>query len=147
VHETLSQEGTERVDFDQVAQRVMEMVEASLVRPDRPVRFSLNGSAGDLPSDIATPLSLILTELIQNAVEHAFPGKGGSVTVELKRAEPGVIVSVRDDGAGLPEGFDLTTTKSLGLQIVQTLVTELGGTIGVSSDGGTTAELSIPIAP
>ncbi|MGZ6515722.1 MAG: sensor histidine kinase [Actinomycetota bacterium] len=145
VHETLSRESTENVEFDQVAQRVLEMVETSLVHPDRPVRFSIEGSAGQLPSEIATPLALILTELIQNAVEHAFAYRGGTVTVMLKREDPTLLVSVRDDGAGLPAAFALESGSNLGLQIVRTLLIELAGEITVSSNGGTTVELSIPL--
>jgi two-component sensor histidine kinase len=145
VHETLSQDSTERVEFDHVAQRVLEMVESSLVSPDRPVRFSLEGSAGDLASEIATPLSLILTELIQNAVEHAFIERGGTVTVELKREDPTLLVIVRDNGVGLPDGFALESGSNLGLQIVRTLLIELAGEIRLTSDGGLTVELSIPL--
>jgi two-component system, sensor histidine kinase PdtaS len=146
VHETLSQDSTERVEFDRVAQRLLEMVEASLVHPDRPVRFSLEGSAGDLNSEVATPLSMILAELIQNAVEHAFIDRGGTVTVALKREDPTLLVTVRDNGAGLPEGFSLESSKTLGLQIVRTLLLELAGEIRLRSEGGTTVELSIPLA-
>jgi len=146
VHETLSRESTENVEFDRVAQRVLEMVESSLVHPDRPVRLSLEGSAGELSSEVATPLSLILTELIQNAVEHAFVDRGGTVTVELKREDPRLLVFVRDDGAGLPAGFTVESGGNLGLQIVRTLLIELAGEISVSSNGGTTVELSIPLA-
>ena len=146
VHETLSRESTEHVEFDRVAQRVLEMVESSLVNPDRPVRFSLEGSAGELPSEVATPLSLILTELIQNAVEHAFVDRGGTVTVELKREDPKLLVFVRDDGEGLPNGFAIESGANLGLQIVRTLLIELAGEISLTSNGGTTVELSIPLA-
>jgi two-component sensor histidine kinase len=145
VHETLSQDSTERVDFDRVAQRVLEMVQDSLVRPDRPVRFELHGSAGDLSSDIATPLSLILAELIQNAVEHAFIDRGGVVTVELKRSDPGLVIAVRDDGPGLPPDFSFENGSHLGLQIVRTLTTELSGSIEVGSDRGTRFEIRIPL--
>ncbi len=146
VHETLSQESSERVEFDTVAQRVLEMIEDSLTDPDLDVRFLLQGSAGDLHSDIATPLSLILAELIQNAVEHAFIDRGGTVTVELKRTEPGLVVIVRDDGVGLSEGFTFETGANLGLQIVRTLAGELSAELTVRSEGGTTVELAIPIA-
>ena len=145
VHETLSQNSTERVEFDRVAQRILEMVQDSLVGPDKPVRFSLEGSAGDLPSDVATPLSLILAELIQNAVEHAFRDRGGTVVIELKRADPGLVVVVRDDGAGLPDGFSIDSSANLGLQIVRTLATELSGKITWSSDGGASIRLEIPL--
>jgi two-component sensor histidine kinase len=121
------------------------MVESSLVHPDRPVRLSLEGSAGELPSEVATPLSLILTELLQNAVEHAFAARGGTVTVQLKREDPTLLVTVKDDGAGLPNGFTLESGANLGLQIVRTLLIELQGEIRVWSDGGAAVELSIPL--
>lgn len=146
VHETLSQDATQWVDFDRVAQRVLQMVEDGLLRPDRPVRFTLTGSAGSLSSDIATPLSLILTELIQNAVEHAFADRGGTVAVELARADGSLTVRVCDDGAGLPEGFQIEGGSHLGLQIVRTLVGELRGELALSSGGGTIADLRIPLA-
>jgi two-component sensor histidine kinase len=145
VHETLSQDSTERVEFDRVAQRVLEMVESSLVNPEKPVRFSLEGSAGDLNSDIATPLSLVLNELIQNTVEHAFIDHGGTVTVELKREDPRLLVVVRDDGVGFPQGFSIEKTSNLGLQIVRTLVGELKGEIRISTDAGARIELEIPL--
>lgn len=145
VHETLSQDATERVDFDRVAHRVLAMVEESLVGPDRPIRFVLEGSAGDLPSEIATPLSLILAELIQNAVEHAFVDRGGEITVELSRTDQSLRVVVRDDGAGFPEGFTVEKGSNLGLQIVRTLVTELRGRLDVSSAEGARVDVSIPL--
>ncbi|HEX9712224.1 MAG TPA: histidine kinase N-terminal domain-containing protein [Actinomycetota bacterium] len=145
VHETLSQDSTQRADFDRVAQRVLQMVEDSLVRPDRPIRFSLLGSAGSLHSDLATPMSLVLTELIQNAVEHAFIERGGAVVVELKRENGSLFVRVSDDGRGLPKGFNLEGGSHLGLQIVRTLISELRGTITLASDEGTQISLQIPL--
>jgi two-component sensor histidine kinase len=67
------------------------------------------------------------------------------VTVELKREDPRLLVFVRDDGAGLPGGFALESGSNLGLQIVRTLLIELAGEIRLTSNGGTTVELSIPL--
>ncbi|HEX9774268.1 MAG TPA: sensor histidine kinase [Actinomycetota bacterium] len=145
VHETLSQDASDVVEFDRVAQRVVTLVEDAFVRPDRPIRFTLEGTAGTLPSAIATPLSLILMELLQNAVEHAFPGRGGSITVGLKRTTPGVAVSVQDDGVGVPEDFTIEDASSLGLQIVRTLAKEMAGEIVVTSNGGTAIEVRVPV--
>lgn len=148
VHETLSQDSHERVDFDRVAHRVLEMVEESLVSPERPIRFAIEGSGGDLPSEMATALALIFAELVQNAVEHAFGQGGGTVTVGLQRTAPGLRVVVDDDGVGLPEGFALETHANLGLEIVRTLVVnELGGEIAIGGSGGTHVELTIPLEP
>jgi two-component sensor histidine kinase len=146
VHETLSQDSHERVQFDQVARRVLTMVSESLVAPERPVRFGLSGSGGDLPSAVATPLALVLAELCQNAVDHAFGNGGGSVTVQLARNGRTFRMAVVDDGTGLPSGFSLEDVSNLGLQIVRALVEqELGGRITIGSAAGTRVEIAIPL--
>src|SRR5438270_2387943 len=76
VHETLSQDSHERVDFDRVAHRVVQMVQDGLVSPDRHIRFTVEGDPGALPAEVATPLAVRLTDLLQNAVEHGFPDNG-----------------------------------------------------------------------
>jgi two-component sensor histidine kinase len=89
----------------------------------------------------------VLVELVQNAVEHGLGAAGGRVRVRV-RQEPGrLVVAVSDDGAGLPEGFDVDRAAGLGLQIVRTLVeAELGGrlTVGPGAAGGACAEVSVP---
>ena len=150
VHETLSQDSHERVDFDHVANRVVEMVQEGFAVPERPIHFRVEGRSGDLPSEVATPLALIVAELIQNAVEHAFheEPRAVAVTVEMARRPDELRLRVSDDGVGLPEGFALERDANLGLQIVRTLVeSELSGTIGVSGGaGGTRIEVVIPLA-
>ena len=116
---------------------------------------------------MATPLAVIITELFQNAVEHAFPdgGKpdedgespGGGAAgddrrwrVEVALANNGywLTVDVRDNGRGLPAGFALENTTSLGLSIVRDLVTtQLGGSIAMYGGKGTHVELRIPAGP
>jgi two-component sensor histidine kinase len=107
------------------------------------------GSFGELTADVATPLVMVLTELMQNAVEHAFEGRaGGTVVVRAARYGKWLDVTVADDGAGLPPGFSLTGGKTLGLQIVQTLVgSELQGTIKLRPGpaGGTEAALRLAV--
>src|SRR5439155_4085866 len=107
VHETLSQDSHEHVDFDRVAHRVVQMVQEGFAMPERPMRFRVEGSAGDLPSEIATPMALIVPELIQNAVEQAVgPAvRMVAVTLEMARTPSLVRLAVSDDGAGLPPGL------------------------------------------
>lgn len=145
VHETLSEESSEWVVFDTVAQRVVQMIESSLTHPDQRIRFVLTGSAGDIHSDIATPLSIILNELIQNAVEHAFTADGGAVTVELERAERALVVVVRDDGIGLPTEMTQASGGNLGLQIVRTLAEELRGELSFANEDGARIRLQVPL--
>jgi two-component sensor histidine kinase len=137
------------VDFDHVAKRVVEMIQEGFAVPERPIRLRVDGRSGDLPSEIATPLALIVAELIQNAFEHAFGAEDRpiSVTVEMARRPDELRLRVTDDGVGLPAGFALERDANLGLQIVRTLVeSELSGTIGVGSgDPGTRVEVVIPV--
>jgi len=147
VHETLAQDPNHEVSFDEVAMRIAAMVTQGLVRPDAPVRCVIEGRAGDLESDVATPLSLILTELLQNAIEHAFADRGGTVRVTFTRTPTSLLLEVIDDGAGLPDGFDLSVARSIGMQIVQTMAGELGGTVSATpADPGARFAVELPIA-
>ena len=156
VHETLSQESRQRVDFAKVARRIIDMLSDGLTDPDVPILFLMEGEPGELPAEIATPLALVMTELLQNCVEHAFPASddehvpatGGTVTLGFERKEDTLRVRVSDDGVGIPGGAKIEEVANLGLQIARTLVeSELGGTFGAtSSAAGTTVELDLPLA-
>ncbi|MEY9857411.1 two-component sensor histidine kinase [Catenulispora sp. GAS73] len=127
VHETLSQTLDEQVDFDEIADRVLEMVvDVGAGGPGGPggvtVRSRRIGRFGILSAQIATPLSMVLTEVLQNSLEHGLADQGGSLEVEARRSGPRLSVIVTDDGNGLPAGFDAATAGNLGLQIVRTLV-------------------------
>ena len=154
VHETLSQESRQRVDFAKIARRIIDMLSDGLTDPDVPILFLLEGEPGELPAEVATPLALVMTELLQNCVEHAFPASetdepavGGTVTVSFERLEGALRVLVGDDGVGISGGADIEAVANLGLQIARTLVeSELGGTFGAtSSSAGTTVELGLPL--
>lgn len=147
VHETLSQDSHEKVEFDHVAQRILEMLQEGLGSPERRIRLEIAGSSGWLASEVATALALILVELCQNAIEHAFDAGGGTVTVGLKRIGSSLEVTVTDTGTGLPKDFSWESSPNLGLQIVRTLVNaELRGQLALESGDGTTVRISVPLA-
>ena len=132
VHETLSREPGDDVAFIEIVRPLLRLVEESLQSPDRPMRFTVIGDGGRLAATVVTPLSVVLTELLQNAVDHGFPegDGGGNVVVSLLAEGDQLRIEVIDDGRGIPEGFKLADAKGLGLSIVRTLVTtELAGTI------------------
>ena len=109
------------------------------------------GSFGELPAEIATALVLVLTELVQNAVEHAFPDHrpDGCVEVGAQRSRGRLAVTVTDDGIGLPAGFAADRSDRLGLQIVRTLVSaELGGSLELRSrnDGTSGAQAQLTVS-
>jgi two-component sensor histidine kinase len=108
-----------------------------------------DGSFGTLAAALATPLVLVLTELVHNALAHAFdPGTTGEVVVTASRSAGVLDVVVADDGNGLPEGFDIEAAAGLGLSIVRTLVeSELGSTLCVRPrpGGGTEALVTLSL--
>lgn len=143
VHETLSEDPSHDVDFADVVRRISSMVREGLVLPDNEIRIEVVGSTGLLGADLATPLAVTVTELMQNAIEHAFPdGGGGDLKVSLGAENGEVSVVVSDDGIGL--SADHVAGSGLGLQIVRSLIEELGGRFELVSDGGTRATVRVP---
>lgn len=148
VHETLSQDSRQRVSFDKVAGRLAAMLTTGLTDPEHPIQVEIEGSAGELPAEVATPLALVLSELLQNAVEHAFPDRGGAITVQLDRQAAHLCLEVVDDGVGVPDGWSLDGSANLGLRIASTLVeSELNGQleVGQRDGGGTRCAADLPL--
>jgi two-component system, sensor histidine kinase PdtaS len=151
VHETLSQAFDEFVDFDDVADRLRVMV-AEVGSSGGQVTSRRDGSFGTLTAEVATPLAMALTEVLQNAVEHGFGGGPGAITVTADRLVGRLRVTVDDDGQGLPPGFDPEMSTSLGLSIVRTLVEseldgqlEMGPGTSAGTKAGTRVTLDIPV--
>lgn len=150
VHETLANDQAEDASgddapFEDVARPLIRMIEEGLQSPDNPIRFRLEGEAGRLPLIRSIPLAVVLTELLQNVVDHAFPGgaesdEGKAVTVSFEGDEDQLSMTVSDNGTGPPASFDFANAQGLGLTLVNTFVTtELNGTITMSSGDGPAA--------
>jgi PAS domain S-box-containing protein len=99
-----------------------------------------------LPVDKAIPCGLILNELLTNALKHAFPSdRQGSVSVELlPTTQGGISLVVADDGVGIAEDFSIEKSRSLGMQLVRTLVEQLGGEISIMRENGTAFGITFP---
>ncbi len=145
VHETLSQSFDETVAFDDVADQLLRSVLEVATADGLQVEGHRIGSFGQVSAEVATPLALVLTEIVQNAGEHAFAGRSsGRVTVAVNRIRNRLRLRVGDDGAGLPDGFD--PRSSLGLSIVATLVeSELDGRLTFDSRPGAGTTVSIEL--
>ncbi len=183
VHEMLSQGVEDRLDFDHVADRLLGLV-ADVSAPEATVTPIRTGHFGEIPAETATPLALVLTELLHNAVEHGLQNRPGALMLGVRRYRDGhllgrggavprptgrpvtrpvaeassedsaddpgdfglpapglgtdlVHIEVEDDGQGLPDGFDLKSSGSLGLQIVRSLVSgELDGRLEIAARRG-----------
>ena len=148
VHEILSREPGDQVPFEEIVTSLIRMAEDSVVL-SRKLSFEVIGSLGEVPADVATPLAVVLAELLQNAVEHAYldadtedDADGGSqsvghIEVHLVNDVSGLTLAVADDGRGLPDGFDIDASESLGLSIVRDLVrSQLDGIITMRNRHG-----------
>lgn len=146
VHETLSTSSQDTVQFDDVISKIIQSAAELSTRPNE-IHIKKEGEFGSIPSIVATPLALVLTELIHNALEHGVSEDGSTVLVKVDKSPAGMTVSVIDDGVGIPIGFSLEKNTNLGLQIVSTLTqNELAGTIEfIRPTQGTEVQMTFPL--
>ena len=136
VHETLSNSSTESVSFDEVYDRI---VHNAIELSTHKISVKKVGSFGTFDSQVATPLALVITELIHNALEHGLADSGENLRVEIVRSTKNCEVKIIDDGIGLPTDFNWDQSSNLGLQIVKTLTeNELKGSIQLIRVGSET---------
>ena len=110
------------------------------------VRLEIEGGDEPLHAEQATPVTLVLLECVNNALEHAFADKGGLVRVSMTREGPRHVLTVTDDGRGLPEDFDIETSATLGLKIVRTMAGQLGGAFSMTAEAkGVACRLYFPV--
>jgi two-component sensor histidine kinase len=146
VHEFLSRGDGGDIDILDVCTRIAGEVSAAASDDQKRIWITVTGETFYLPAQQATSCALVLNELVQNAVEHGFPGgNDGRIAISFGETDASVVIDIADDGVGLPDGFDPGLTTSLGLRIVQTLIKDdLRGQLQFRSDGGTIARVSIP---
>ncbi len=145
IHERLYQSSDlSRIEFAQYLRNLASHLFHSYQVSANRVRLRLDTEEVFININTAIPCGLIVNELISNALKHAFPeGRTGEVAVELRRVQgDGYILRVSDDGVGLPDGLDFRSTETLGMQIVNTLVSQLDGAIQFTRDQGTAFSIS-----
>ncbi len=113
VHELLSKKGVDDVHLQDVIQPLVAMTKSALVGPDCPIRIEVSGDNPLLPERLVNSIAIVVTELLQNAVEHGYSGtQGGTVKIEIEDKPATLQLKVIDDGEGLPETF---SKKDFGL--------------------------------
>lgn len=135
----------EPTPFRQFAQQLLtDAIAASGVQG---VEVEIEGGEEPLHEDQATPVSLVLLECVNNALEHGYAaGQGGVVRVRLTKAEGRMLLSISDDGRGLPANFDSEAGKSLGLKIVRTMAAQLNGAFSIAAaTPGAVCRLEFPL--
>lgn len=158
VHETLSQTMDSNVDMDDLLNRQFTMA-VDIAAESRPVTPSIDGSFGELPGHLATPLALVVNELATNAVEHGTDSAGGNIQLIVRRhqipgqPQPYLKVEVVDEGIAGAADATYSIGSGLGTQIIRTLVeSDLRGTITWQRErrdaigtAGTRATVHIPL--
>lgn len=161
-----------RIDFAEYVRNLASFLIRSYRSDSGPVRLEVNARDVFLGIDSAVPCGLIINELISNALKHAFPpdrgsspardtstsgtdrlvggdglnGKESEIRVELYADhDRHLTLVVGDNGVGFPEDLDFRNTESLGMQLVNTLVSQLGGKVELSNNGGTEFKITFPV--
>lgn len=125
IHEFLSQDEHRPISLRDVCHRIANQVAQVSSNPEQEISIQVNGPNIRLPASQATPAAMAVNELLLNSVEHGLQGRRhGTITIELDDLGDAVRLVVTDDGNGFPADFEPKSSRSLGLQIVQTLVTD-----------------------
>ncbi|MBC7363963.1 MAG: PAS domain S-box protein [Candidatus Aminicenantes bacterium] len=141
----------ERVDrinlkpyFEKIAAHVLNL----FAEKARSLQVNLELEEIEVDISLAHPCGLILSELMSNALKHAFPEGKGALTVTLKKSQNDLInLTVADDGVGLPPDLSSSKTSSLGWQIIRDLVEQLSGRIEVKVNNGSEIKISFSANP
>jgi len=133
-----------RIDNDFVRELAERCIDAAGAR-DR-VTLATDITPIALPQDKFLPVALILTECINNALEHGLGQRpAGTISVTLEKSGGLAELRVRDDGPGVPPGFDLAAARSIGLTVLRSFASQLGGTLTIVNDNGTLCRLTFDI--
>lgn len=149
IHQKLYQSADlTRIPFTDYISQLIEYLKESYGVDETKIRISVSVKPEDLFFDLDTgiPCGLIINELVMNALKYAFRNRpGGTITIQMARDETDQnVLIVSDDGHGISEDFDLTPMKSLGMTIVASLVRQLGGTMEMVRQPGTTITIRFP---
>lgn len=148
VHEYLSQQGDGMIDIGKVAKSIYQALVSSMLNSDFVLETDFATDSVLLPSEKATSIALILNELLQNAIEHAFAGRtNGKLTVRFNDSGSCYELLIADNGVGLPQDFSWQQSSSLGLKIIKTMAeADLKGSFALVplTDGGVQASVIIP---
>lgn len=141
VHRQLQTTGSlANVSVGPFLQRLCESMKE--VAPRRITKIALQADEAEAPSAVASTLGLVVAELIGNSFKHAYSAeKPGAIYINYKNKKPGWTLDVTDEGAGLPETFDLDKSSGVGMKVVTSLVRRLHGEISANSREGKTTFL------
>jgi len=139
IHESLYQtKDFSSINFhDYITNLIQNLVHSYDINRNK-TKLDLKVEKVELALDQAIPCGLILNELITNSLKYAYPGEeGGEIKISVKEIEGKIEIIVGDSGVGLPDGFKIEESDSLGLSLVDTLVDQIDGELIIKTKGGT----------
>ena len=138
IHQKLHQtEDLSQVDFQEYCEQLVSFLQSAFAQKGKDIQTTVKANRIQLDIDTAVPLGLIINELVTNAYKYAFSDQDiGVIEIVLSRMDEGLSLDVRDNGKGMPEDFDLTKAKSLGMKLVQILSRQLKGKVNWANSGG-----------
>jgi PAS domain S-box-containing protein len=147
IHENLYKSGDlQNINFREYITEIVQQLSRSYGGQDIALTMKVDDVHVDI--DTAVPLGLIINELVSNALKYAFPDNKGEITVILRAGDSIIELIVKDDGVGIPSTVDVRTTKTLGLQLVFSLVeNQLNGHINLERKKGTEFYITLPVSP
>ena len=135
IHERLYRDSVGELEMCGYLHDLCRDLESS-VGEGRDVRIDVACAPTHVGADIATVMGLVVSELVTNAIRHAFGEAGGTIRVGLKEEDGRRCLTVHDDGRGLPEGFEASKGGGLGMRVVSAYVRQHGWTLEATNDGG-----------
>ncbi len=147
VHEKLYQSGDlARINFNEYIQSLTRHLFRSYKVNPKLIAMTTNIRDIFLTVDIAMPCSLIISELVSNALKYAFPDeRQGEVQIDFTMRDDGwYSMTIRDNGIGLPDSIDIEKTETLGMQLLNTLSRQLRGEFSFSRAEGTSFSITFP---
>lgn len=123
IHEYLSQDEHRPINIKDACQRIVAQTQQVAMQPGQQIDITISGPNIRLPASQATATALVMNELLLNAIEHGLQGRPqGRVSIQLEDLGDEVRLVVEDDGPGVPPNFTPSQSRSMGLQIIHTLV-------------------------
>jgi two-component sensor histidine kinase len=131
------------VDFGAYLESLCRGLSKSLLHDDR-IQIVVEAQSAPMSADHAVPLGMVVNEVVTNAVKYAYPApQSGVISVDFRREGAGALLCITDAGAGLPENFE-TKPGGLGVKLLRSMVTQVGGTLTIRRHPGATFEIRIP---
>lgn len=139
-------ENVSKVNMQQYLEELLQVLELSYSNSRKKIKTVISAVGIDFDVTLAVPISLIVNEAVCNAYKHAFENKkSGTIEVIIIKEKVYSLI-IKDDGVGLPEGFDIKQLKSIGFDLIHGLARQLKGRLVLNSTAGTEIKITFPKA-